>query len=99
MTVKSVIGLDRDKFRQVRRREGRYLARTNLVGHDLVELWCYTIQLVPVEEAFKHLKGDRAIRPIDHQDAQRIEAHVFIAFLSIADIPRWRKSGNLTRTA
>ncbi len=81
--------LDRDTLRQVCRREGRYLLRTNLVGHDLVELWCYTMQFVPVEEAFKHLKGDRAIRPIDHQDARRIEAQVFIVFLSyIACIPR-----------
>jgi hypothetical protein len=74
--------LDRDKLRQVRRREGRYLLRTNLVGHDPAELWRHYIQLVQVEEAFKNLKGDLAIRPIYHQDAQRIEAHVFIAFLS-----------------
>lgn len=74
--------LNRDKLRQVRRREGRYLLRTNLVGHDPAELWRYYIQLVQVEEAFKNLKGDLAIRPIYHQDAQRIEAHVFIAFLS-----------------
>jgi hypothetical protein len=37
---------------------------------------------VTVEEAFKDLKGDLAIRPIFHQDEQRIEAHIFIAFLA-----------------
>src|SRR6185312_5275841 len=38
--------------------------------------------LVRVEEAFKNLKGDLAIRPIFHQDQARIEAHIFIAFLA-----------------
>ena len=28
------------------------------------------------------LKGDLAIRPVFHQDAHRIEAHIFIAFLA-----------------
>ena len=42
----------------------------------------YYIQLVAVEEAFKNLKGDLAIRPIFHQDRARIEAHIFIAFLA-----------------
>ena len=35
-----------------------------------------------VEEAFKNLKGDLAIRPIFHQREARVEAHVFIAFLA-----------------
>ena len=35
-----------------------------------------------VEEAFKNLKGDLAIRPIFHQSEARIEAHIFIAFLA-----------------
>lgn len=74
--------LDRDKLRVARRREGRYLLRTNLTEHDPARLWTYYLQLVAVEEAFKNLKGDLAIRPIFHQDAQRIEAHIFIAFLA-----------------
>jgi hypothetical protein len=39
-------------------------------------------RLVAVEEAFKTLKGDLAIRPIYHQRERRIEAHIFIAFLA-----------------
>jgi hypothetical protein len=74
--------LNRDKLRQVRRREGRYLLRTNLTDHDPAEIWRYYLQLVQVEEAFKNLKGDLAIRPIFHQDQARIEAHIFIAFLA-----------------
>ena len=74
--------LNRKRLRQVRRREGRYLLRTNLTETDPVKLWNYYLQLVQVEEAFRTLKSDLAIRPIFHQDEQRIEAHVFIAFLA-----------------
>jgi transposase len=74
--------LNRDKLKQVRRREGRYLLRTNLTGSDPAELWRYYIQLTQVEEAFKNLKGDLSIRPIYHQKEARIEAHIFIAFLA-----------------
>ena len=74
--------LDRTKLRQVRRREGRYLLRTNLTENDPAQLWTYYLQLVAVEEAFKTLKGDLAIRPIFHQQEARIEAHIFIAFLA-----------------
>jgi hypothetical protein len=34
------------------------------------------------EEAFKNLKGDLALRPVYHQKEQRIEAHIFVAFLA-----------------
>jgi hypothetical protein len=40
------------------------------------------MQLVRVEEAFRTLKGDLALRPIYHQNAGRIEAHIFLAFLA-----------------
>lgn len=74
--------LDRDKLRIVRRREGRYLLRTNLTDYDPDALWRYYMQLVFVEEAFRTLKGDLAIRPVYHQKPDRIEAHLFVAFLA-----------------
>jgi hypothetical protein len=74
--------LNRQKLRRARRREGRYLLRTTLIETDPVKLWNYYLQLVVVEEAFRTLKGDLAIRPIFHQDEARIEAHIFIAFLA-----------------
>ena len=74
--------LSRKKLREVRRREGRYLLRTNLTESDPAKLWEYYLRLVAVEEAFKTLKGDLSIRPIYHQREKRIEAHIFIAFLA-----------------
>ncbi len=74
--------LDRDKLRQARRREGRYLLRTNLSGREPAELWRFYIQLVEIEAAFKNLKDDLQLRPIYHQLEGRIEAHIFVAFLA-----------------
>jgi hypothetical protein len=74
--------LRKKKLRQVRRREGRYLLRTNLTEEDPTKLWQYYTQLTQVEEAFKNLKGDLALRPVYHQKEDRIEAHIFVAFLA-----------------
>jgi transposase len=74
--------LRKDKLRQTRRREGRYLLRSNLTQSDPATLWEYYIQLTEIEQAFKELKSDLAIRPIYHQSDQRIEAHIFVAFVA-----------------
>ena len=74
--------LNRHKLRVVRRREGRYLLRTNLTAHAPALLWQFYIQLTEVEQAFKELKNDLAIRPIYHQKDERIEAHIFVSFLA-----------------
>jgi hypothetical protein len=74
--------LNKDKLRQVRRREGRYLLRSNLTETDPAVVWTYYLQLVQVEQAFRNLKGDLAVRPIFHQDEKRIEAHIFVSFLA-----------------
>jgi hypothetical protein len=75
--------LREDKLRQARRREGKYLLRSNITrGRSAEELWQFYIQLTEVEAAFKNLKDDLALRPIYHQLEQRIEAHIFISFLA-----------------
>jgi transposase len=74
--------LNPQKLRIARRREGRYLLRTNLCGRDPAQLWEFYIQLVEIEAAFKNLKDDLALRPIFHQLEHRIEAHIFVAFMA-----------------
>jgi len=74
--------LDRNKLRQVRRREGRYLLRTNLCGREPAQLWQFYIQLTEIEAAFKNLKDELQLRPIYHQLQSRIEAHIFVAFMA-----------------
>ncbi len=82
-TAKLSFTLNKDKLRQARQREGRYLLRSNITrGRTAEELWHFYIQLTEVEAAFKNLKGDLALRPIYHQLEHRIEAHIFISFLA-----------------
>lgn len=74
--------INRKKLRLVRRREGHYLLRSNLKNEDPAKLWTYYIQLTEIEQAFKELKSDLSIRPVYHQLDNRIEGHIFVAFLA-----------------
>ena len=73
--------LRREKLRQVFRREGRYLLRSNMTSEDPAALWRHYMQLTEIEQAFKELKHNLAIRPIFHQLEERIEAHIFVSFI------------------
>ena len=75
-------GIDRPKLRATRRREGRYLLRTNLTSEDPAQLWEMYLRLVEVESAFRDLKGDLGLRPIYHSKESRVEAHIFVAFMA-----------------
>jgi len=74
--------LRKEKLRAAMRTEGDYLLRSNLSGEDPAILWQRYIQLTEIEAAFRNLKSDLAIRPIHHQKDPRIEAHIFVAFLT-----------------
>ena len=74
--------LNKDKLRLVGRHEGQYLLRSNMECEDASTLWKYYIRLVEVEQAFKTLKSDLSLRPIYHRKDERIEAHIFVAFLA-----------------
>lgn len=81
-TATLTFALRRQKLREMRRREGRYLLRSNLSAEDPARLWQFYIQLTQVEAAFKDMKDDLSLRPIYHRLEQRIEAHIFVAFLA-----------------
>jgi transposase len=74
--------LDRSLLRTAWKREGRYILRSNLTETDPAKLWQFYLQLTEVEQAFKELKGDLAIRPIHHQLERRIHSHIFLSFLA-----------------
>jgi len=56
--------------------------RPNLAENDPELIWRCYLPLCFVEKAFRTLKGDLGLRPIYHQDADRIEARLFVAFLA-----------------
>lgn len=74
--------VNREKYRRTRSRDGRYLLRSNQAASDPAVLWKQYMVLTEVEEAFRNLKGDLAVRPIYHQLERRIEAHILVAFLA-----------------
>jgi hypothetical protein len=84
-----VCTMDRAAWKAALARDGCYLLRAFLPEKDFPPdmerqapvLWGWYMQLVQVEEAFKTLKGDLALRPIHHQVEKRVEAHIFVAFL------------------
>jgi transposase len=72
---------DRRRLRHLRLIDGSYLLRTNLELREPELLWQQYIQLTEVEEAFRVLKSELAIRPVWHRLDRRVEAHILIAFL------------------
>ena len=74
--------LDKARLQQLEQRDGHYLLRSNLTGEDPAVLWTRYMQLTQIEAAFRTLKSDLGIRPIYHRRPQRVEAHIFIAFLA-----------------
>src|SRR5207249_4564435 len=62
--------------------EGCYILRTNVVGWSPQELWRTYIQLTEAEAAFRIQKSDLSIRPVWHQRAERVKAHIFVCFMA-----------------
>jgi hypothetical protein len=62
--------------------EGCYLLRTNLTATDPGALWRQYIQLTEAEWAFRIAKDELEIRPVWHQKAHRVKAHILVCFLA-----------------
>lgn len=76
-----------DRYQWACRAHGAYLLRTNYVEGDESDLWKWYIQLTQAEAAFRTSKSDLNLRPVFHQIAERVQAHVLVCFLSLA---MWR---------
>ena len=73
---------NRQKYRKMIYRDGTYFLRTNQKDKDGAELWQQYMLQCNVEQAFKELKSDLGIRPVYHRKEERVDAHIFVAFLS-----------------
>jgi transposase len=65
-------------------RDGCYLLRTNVTDWTPEELWHAYMHLTDVEAAFRIQKDQLGLRPIWHQLAHRIQAHILVCFLGYA---------------
>ena len=76
-----------DQARWKEHTHGAYLLRTNCTETDPAKLWRWYIQLTQAEAAFRTAKSDLKLRPIYHQKTERVEAHILVCFLALA---QWR---------
>ena len=76
--------------------EGYYLLRSNITDWDAEQLWRAYIQLTEAEAAFRIQKGDLGIRPVWHQKADRVRAHILVCFLAYV---LWKMLGQMCKRA
>jgi len=78
--------------------EGCYVLRTNVTDWSADELWRTYIQLTDVEAAFRIQKSELGIRPVWHQRADRVQAHILVCFLAYVlwkTLEQWQRRAGL----
>jgi transposase len=84
--------------------EGAYLLRSNITDWADAQLWKAYIQLTQAEAAFRIQKDQLNVRPIWHQRADRLQAHILVCFLAFVlwkSLEMWQQYaglGNSPRT-
>jgi len=84
--------------------EGAYLRRSNITDWTDEQLWKAYIQLTQAEAAFRIQKDQLQVRPIWHQRADRVQAHILVCFLAFVlwkSLEMWQQCsglGNSPRT-
>jgi transposase len=81
-----------------RHSEGTYILRTNVHQWSEEELWRTYIQLTEAEAAFRIHKSELSIRPIWHQEAERVQAHILVCFLAYVlwkTLEQWQRRAGL----
>jgi transposase len=64
--------------------QGCYVLRSNVADWDADELWRAYMHLTDAEAAFRIQKTDLRVRPVWHQLAGRVQAHLLVCFLAYA---------------
>jgi len=84
--------------------EGAYVLRSNITDWSDEKLWKAYIQLTQAEAAFRIHKDQLHVRPIWHQRADRVQAHILVCFLAFVlwkTLEMWQQRaglGNSPRT-
>jgi transposase len=84
--------------------EGAYVLRSNIADWSDEQLWKAYIQLTQAEAAFRIHKDQLNVRPVWHQRADRVEAHILVCFLAFVlwkSLEMWQQRaglGNSPRT-
>jgi transposase len=87
-----------EEWSRAGRRDGCYVLRSNVPDWSAEELWKAYIQLTQAEAAFRIQKDELQMRPVWHQKAQRVRAHILVCFLAYAmwkTLEGWTKRAGL----
>ena len=71
-----------DLWRSAQACDGCYVLRSNVTDWSAEELWKAYIQLTEAEAAFRIQKDNLQLRPVWHQTAARVSAHILVCFLA-----------------
>jgi transposase len=78
--------------------QGCYVLRSNVADWSADDLWRAYMQLTEAEAAFRIQKSDLGLRPVWHQKAERVQAHILICFLAYVlrkTLEGWSKKAGL----
>jgi transposase len=78
--------------------EGCYVLRSNITDWSPEDLWRTYIQLTEAEAAFRIQKSELGIRPVWHQRADRVQAHILVCFLAYVlwkTLEQWQRRAGL----
>jgi transposase len=84
-----------------KRREGCYLLRSNVSDWTAEDLWKVYMQLTEAEAAFRIQKDELRLRPVWHQTAERVQAHIlacFLAYVLHKTLEGWSQRAGLGRS-
>ena len=87
-----------DVWQQHEQRDGCYVLRSNVTDWSAEELWTAYTQLTEAEAAFRLQKDQLKLRPVWHQKAERVTAHILVCFLAYVlrkTLEGWSKRAGL----
>lgn len=74
--------VDQKKLEVAEGLDGSYLLKTDRSDLSAEDIWRIYVLLTRAEKAFRNMKSPLAERPIFHQIARRVDAHIFLCVLA-----------------
>ena len=81
-TTTSIIWQKKEQNQATAQEHGVYFIRTNYEAPQEAQLWDIYNTIREVEATFRCLKSDLNIRPVHHQNDQRVESHIYLTILA-----------------
>ncbi len=80
---KSVIGIDEEALERIAQFDGFFTLETNLKDAPMLDILNYYRALWQIEQTFRIIKYNIALRPIFHYNTDRIKAHFAMCYIAL----------------